>query len=406
MNRSAAGSNAFVAKLNPAGTSLVYSTYVGGGGWDRANGLSLDSSGDAFIAGSTSSADFPVTQGALQSNNAAPNGGNNAFMSELNPEGSAMLYSTYLGGSAYVETDFGDTANGIVVDEAGHAYIAGATWSTDFPMSLGAAQTANHSATKGSNPFVAKLDLTATLPAPSITPGRIVPIYSNVNTIQPGEWLSMFGTNLAAYSAVRIGSFPTSLGGASVTVDGKPAYLIYASPTQLNVQAPDDTVTGPVSVVVTTSGGSASSTVSLSAFAPSFSLLDTKHVAGIILRSNGSGTQVGGTYDILGPTGNSLGYPTVAAKAGDTVELFAVGLGPTNPFVPSGQRFSGAAPTTSSVGISIGGINALPSFAGLSSAGLYQINLVIPAGLGTGDLPLIATVAGARTQTGVVISLQ
>jgi uncharacterized protein (TIGR03437 family) len=63
-------------------------------------------------------------------------------------------------------------------------------------------------------------------------------------------------------------------------------------------------------------------------------------------------------------------------------------------------------PTTSSVGISIGGINALPSFAGLSSAGLYQINLVIPAGLGTGDFPLIATVAGARTQTGVVISLQ
>jgi uncharacterized protein (TIGR03437 family) len=75
-----------------------------------------------------------------------------------------------------------------------------------------------------------------------------------------------------------------------------------------------------------------SSTITLSQFAPSFFLLDSTHVDGIILRSNGSGAYGGGTYDILGPTGNSLGYATVAAKAGDTLELFGTGFGPTNPF--------------------------------------------------------------------------
>ena len=62
---------------------------------------------------------------------------------------------------------------------------------------------------------------------------------------------------------------------------------------------------------------------------PSFLLLDSKHVTGIILRSDGSGAYAGGVYDIIGPTGTSLGYPTVAAKAGDIVELFGVGFGPT-----------------------------------------------------------------------------
>jgi hypothetical protein len=74
----------------------------------------------------------------------------------------------------------------------------------------------------------------------------------------------------------------------------------------------------------------ATTTVILARFAPSFNLLDTKHAAGIIIRSDSSGAYGGGSYDIIGPTGSSLGYPTVVAKAGDTVELFGVGFGPTN----------------------------------------------------------------------------
>jgi uncharacterized protein (TIGR03437 family) len=118
------------------------------------------------------------------------------------------------------------------------------------------------------------------------------------------------------------------------------------------------------------------------------------------------GAYGGGTYDILGPTGNSLGYPTIAAKAGDSVELFGVGFGPTIPAVPAGKAFSGAARTTNPVQIMIGGTTVIPSFAGLSEAGLDQINVTIPPGLGAGDLPLVATVGGIQTQSGIVISLQ
>jgi hypothetical protein len=115
--------------------------------------------------------------------------------------------------------------------------------------------------------------------APSISPGGVVPIDSTVNTIQPGEWVSIYGTNLASGTVTWNGDFPTSLGGTSVEINGKAAYIEFASPGQINVQAPDDTATGTVSVVVTTAGGSATSTVTLSHFAPSFCLLDTKHVA-------------------------------------------------------------------------------------------------------------------------------
>jgi uncharacterized protein (TIGR03437 family) len=140
--------------------------------------------------------------------------------------------------------------------------------------------------------------------------------------------------------------------------------------------------------------------------APSFLLLDDKHVAAIVIRTDHSGAYGGGTYDILGPTGMSLGYKTVAAKAGDTLEVFGVGFGPTNPPVPAGQAFAGAAQTTNAVRVTVHGTSVTPAFAGLTSAGLYQINLTIPQGLGTGDQPLLATVAGSQTQPTVVLSLQ
>ena len=146
--------------------------------------------------------------------------------------------------------------------------------------------------------------------------------------------------------------------------------------------------------------------MTLGPISPSFLLLDATHVTGIIPRSDGSGTSGGGTYDVIGPTGTSLGYPTVAARPGDSVELFGVGFGPTNPVVPAGQAYSGAAPTSNTVELTIGGTPVTPSFAGLSSAGLYQINLTIPAGLRAGNQSLVATVGGVQTQSGVVISLQ
>lgn len=243
-------------------------------------------------------------------------------------------------------------------------------------------------------------------PAPAITPGSIGPTLSTTGVIEPGEWISIYGTNIASAPATWTGNFPTSLAGVSVAIDGNAAYLSYVSPTQIDLQVPSDSTIGTVPVVVTTPNGIAVSTATLSQFGPSFFLLDRTHVAGVILRFNGSGAYGGGTYDIIGPTGTSLGYKTVAAKAGDTIELYGTGFGLTNPSVAAGQAFTGAANTIDAVMLRINNVSVAPSFSGLSGAGLYQINLTLPSGLGSGDVSLQGTVGSVQTPAGVAISLQ
>jgi uncharacterized protein (TIGR03437 family) len=248
--------------------------------------------------------------------------------------------------------------------------------------------------------------------APAISPGGVVPLYGTSSSIQPGSWISIYGTNLITGSVPENwgGDYPTELGGTSVTINNKPAYLSYAAPTLINLQAPDDDTRGPVSVKVTNPNGSATATVTLAAQSPSFSLLaDGKHVAGIIVRPDGSGAYGNGpnSYDILGPTGISFGYKTVAAKAGDTVVLFGVGFGQTNPPIPAGQPYSGApARESGSLTLTVNGKPVSPFFAGVGEPGLFQFNLTIPSGLGTGDETLLAAVNGVDTQPGVLIALQ
>jgi hypothetical protein len=182
------GPNAFVAKLNPSGTALVYSTYLGGSGGfivedpafplvggDQATGLAIDSSGNAYISGSTASADFPVTAGAYQSTNNYPaDSGYNAFVAELNPAGSVLTYSTYLGGNGNnpnVESSesmvaTGDTAAALARDGSGNVYVTGAAESANFPVSSGAFQTTIRAR---QNAFVAKLNIGPSTTGPSFT---------------------------------------------------------------------------------------------------------------------------------------------------------------------------------------------------------------------------------------------
>jgi uncharacterized protein (TIGR03437 family) len=243
----------------------------------------------------------------------------------------------------------------------------------------------------------------------SISAGGIVPASSSVaGPIQAGSWINIYGSNLAAGVANWTGDFPLNLNGTSVTVNNKPAYLSYVSPTQVNVQAPDDTAIGSVVVTVTNSAANSTgtSTATLAPAAPSFLLLDGKHVAGIIPRTDGSGAYANGAYDIIGPTGSSLGYPTKAAKAGEIVELFGVGFGATNPPVPAGAPFAGAAPAANPIQVLLGAVSVTPGFSGITGPGLFQFNVTIPAGLGTGDLPLAGTVTGVQTPPGPVISVQ
>jgi hypothetical protein len=142
--------DAFVAELNSGATALVYSTYLGGNGQDAGTSLAIDSSGNAYVTGTTVSTNFP-TQSPLQ---ASFGGGGtdcpvinsqidshifvcgDAFVTKLNSSGTALVYSTYLGGTG------DDTGFGIAVDPVGNAYVGGGTASTNYPTTGGAAQTA------------------------------------------------------------------------------------------------------------------------------------------------------------------------------------------------------------------------------------------------------------------------
>jgi hypothetical protein len=121
--------NAFVTKLNKSGSALVYSTYLGGNQSDQGNSIAVDSSGDAYVTGTTSSTNFPTIKAFQPS---LGGGSGNAFVSKLNASGSALVYSTYLGGSGGV-MEPGDSGLGIAVDASGNAYVTGWTSSTNFP---------------------------------------------------------------------------------------------------------------------------------------------------------------------------------------------------------------------------------------------------------------------------------
>src|SRR5262249_39301479 len=119
--------DAFVAKLTADGSALVYSTYLGGGFNDLGGAIAVDAVGNAYVVGSTTSVDFP-TANAFQpvlGGNSNPNG----FVAKLTADGSALVYSTYLGGS----DSLGDGCQDIAVDSAGNAYVTGSTRSRDFP---------------------------------------------------------------------------------------------------------------------------------------------------------------------------------------------------------------------------------------------------------------------------------
>jgi hypothetical protein len=124
------GGDAFVAKLSGANGAMLYSTYLGGAGRDTARAIAVGPDGSAFIAGETESADFPVTSGALQ--NSYGGGGADAFVTKVNPAGTAFSYSTYLGGNRF------DGARGIAVNASGEAYVAGTTGSPNFRVTAGA----------------------------------------------------------------------------------------------------------------------------------------------------------------------------------------------------------------------------------------------------------------------------
>lgn len=380
-------SDAFVAKLNPAGSTLIFSTYLGGSAFDDVLGIAVDTSGTVSVAGQTESPNFP-TVNAFQP---AFGGLRDAFVARLNSSGSALVYSSYLGGS-------GRESGYIAVDAAGNAYVAGVTESSDFPA-VNAVQPASGGGTEA---FVAKITDSGTY-------------ISAVNTaygsqdIAPNTWIEIKGNGLAlddlgpngfTWSSApefNSGRMPTELRGVSVRVSGKPAYVYYISPTQVNVLTPLDDTTGSVKVEVTNGANTSPPfTVPRKSHAPSFFLLGaTRYVAA---------THVNGS--LLGPVSMSApGYPFTPAQPNETIVLYANGFGlPTSPLVEGSASQSGVLPVQPVV--QIGGATATVTFAGLISPGLWQFNVVVPAGAANGDNAVSIAYAGLSTPDGAVITVQ
>ena len=130
--------DAFVAKIDATGSNILYSTYLGGSSADAACAIAVDQAGNAYVFGMTGSTDFPVTANAFQRTYGG--GENDYFVAKINPTGSGLVYSTFLGGSGDDHQDLYYDSGGLALDADGHAYLTGATASSDFPTTTNALQ--------------------------------------------------------------------------------------------------------------------------------------------------------------------------------------------------------------------------------------------------------------------------
>lgn len=318
------------------------------------------------------------------------------------------------------------TAQAISISNGGAGTLSwtasgGAFWTALSPTSGGAPGTLSLSVSP-LNLAAGTYSTTVTIAAtdPTVTPASIAVTFVVQGSITPGTitgvgntasgqasfaaatWVSIYGTNLSQLtyvwqaSDIVNGALPTALEGVSVTINGLPAYVEYISPGQINVLAPDDTTVGPVQVQVTTAGQASNSVTAQKAqFAPAFFTLNyTQYVAAEHL-----------DYSVVGAPNLVPGLVTTPAQLGETIILYGTGFGPTTPPQPTGQTVTAAALLANSVQITIGGVNATASFAGLSGSGLYQFNVTVPSSLPSGDAAVLASIGGATTQTGVAVTI-
>jgi uncharacterized protein (TIGR03118 family) len=235
--------------------------------------------------------------------------------------------------------------------------------------------------------------------APSITStGNAA---GGVTGIASNAFISVYGADLAPITRTWTASdfsgtsLPTSLDGVSVMVDSKLAFVSYISPKQIDVLTPVDTATGAVPVVVTSNGlVSASATVTMNAFSPAFFLLkDNLSVAA--LHSSGA---------IVGATTLYAGASTPAAP-GETITIFGTGFGPTNPAITNGTIVAAPLAVVTAPTVTIGGVAATVVYAGLVSAGVYQLDVVVPAGTAAGNAPIVATVGGFSSSSTAIVTV-
>jgi len=391
--------NGFLTKINPTGTGLVWSTLVGalpvaqngGSGTLFLIGAPrVDADGNVYITGQ-GAYNYPVVN-PLQPAAQDLHGG--VFVTKYDPNGSTMLFSTVIyspsGGIVW--------PGGIDVDSQGNIYVGGSSNAADLPVTAGVLQPANNGGNSREG-FLAKIE------KPGIAPA--ISSVLNGASFQPGfgsgSWVTIKGTNLSNTNPGRIATsseivnstLPTTLDGTSVTINGKAAFVYYISPTQLNVLAADDSTTGTVPVVVTNNGQvSAPFNAQVATYSPAFLLY------------NGTSYAIASHYPDYSFVGNPSTIPgTIAAKPGDTLVLWGVGFGPTNPPMPAGVAVTGAPAVTNSPTVTVGGVqvNLLNAVLSPDATGLYQIAIQLPASVPTGAVALQASVGQVTSPAGVSI---
>jgi len=206
-DRSRSGIDVFLTKLNSSGGTLLYSTFLGGTSGERVYAIAVDGSGNAYVTGYTESSDFPTTSGAYDTSH---NGNSDVFLTKLNSSGTALLYSTFLGG-----TD-GEEGRGIAVDGSGNAHLTGYTYSSSFPTTSGAYDTSFNGLTDA---FVTKLNSSGSallystfLGGPDYDFGRGIAVDGSGNAyVIGGTASSDFPTTSGAYDTSHNGNYDVFL---------------------------------------------------------------------------------------------------------------------------------------------------------------------------------------------------
>jgi uncharacterized protein (TIGR03437 family) len=386
------GSKNWLAKLNPAGTALVYAAHVTVGGK-----ISVDADGNTYFSGNTSSPDFPTTPNALQESFAGGDpfdecgSDSDAFATKFNAAGTALIYSTYLGGKG------DDAARGIGLDATGKFYVAGTTDSPDFPITPGASPASMFYIA-----FLAKLDLPSAAVVPSFQASSVVNAASFLpGPVAPGEIVTVFGTGFGPGPLKTLqltaGLANTTLGGTRMLFDGVPAPIVYTVKNQFSAVVPY-VVAGKSSTQVQVEyRGTRSAPVTLQ-LAPAAPAIFT-------LESSGRG---GGAVLNQDSTVNS---PSNPAPIGSIVSIFATGEGQTSPAGIDGKPGSDPVPhPILPVSVTIGGQTVTPKYAGGapgSVAGVLQVNVQIPSGIQTGSaVPVVVQVGNTSSQAGVTIAVR
>jgi uncharacterized protein (TIGR03437 family) len=243
--------------------------------------------------------------------------------------------------------------------------------------------------------------------APAITSINSATDFGGWSNFASGSYLEIKGTNLSAPADTRTwltsdfsgNNAPTSLDGTNVSINNKNAYVYYISPTQIDVQAPDDSTTGNVPIAVTNCAGTSNSmsvaktTLAAGMQAPaSFLVNGTQYMVGLILDST---LPLG--YAFVGNASlSSPPYYYRPANPGQNIVAYGLGFGPVTPANPSGTITTASNSIASPITISFGTTKAAVSYYGLAPGyvGLYQFNITVPSTLANGDYPITVTVGG------------